>query len=132
MNKSNITDNIVFGLAILFFSLPIMEDMISAPNFIYVFKQILGSVIIIFIVFRTYKDIKDNKYSKNIYIILTDILIILAMAGFIFVEYKSNGIIDKDRIYYFHKIINKLNLVLIIGLSLNRFLRKEISIKPPK
>lgn len=45
MNKSNIIDNIVFGLAILFFSLPIMEDMIPAPNFIYVFKQILGSVI---------------------------------------------------------------------------------------
>lgn len=131
MNKSSILGQIFLLLIIiLLFGLPIMIDMLPATHFIYVLGIIMYSSTLIFIIFNTYKDIRDKKYTTNTFIVLTDIIIILAMASFLLIEYKSNNLVDVMKISYFYNIRNKIDLAFYIGLFFNQFLRGDKFIKP--
>lgn len=131
MNKSNIIREIILILIIiLLFSLPITIDMLPKTHFTYVSGLILCSIVLIFIMFNTYKDIRDKKYTTNTFIILTDMIIILAMASFLLIEYKTYSLVDMVDISYFNNIRNIVNFVFYTGLFFNEFLRGNKFIKP--
>lgn len=131
MNKTKIIGQIfLLLLIILFFYLPIMIDMLPKTHFTYVLGLIMCSSILIFIIFSTYKDIRNKKYSTNTFIVLTDVIMILALASSLLIEYKSYNIVDIMKISYYYNIENKIDFAFFIGLFFNQFLREDKFIKP--
>ena len=130
MNKSNIIISIVviFFVAIVV-CLPHMLGMILNTTFELVGVCILFSGFLIHTLFNDYRDIKNHKYMTKGWIVLTDILMVLAVSSIVFALCKLYNISDNEGASYYTIISNAGEIAFVTGIFLNGFLKRERFLK---
>lgn len=125
LNKNNVIFSAVVILIIILLFLPRIIDRIPSKEVKLAASIIVCLLILIYIIFETYRDITKKQYTTNTYIVLTDILQILAFAVLSYISFKSYNKKNIEEIFKIYNARIVSELILFAAILLRNFLRSQ-------
>jgi hypothetical protein len=125
INKRNLLISVVVILFILLLFLPKIIDLIPSVEVKFVVVSILASLTLIFMIIETYQDITKKQFTTTVFIVLSDIIQIVAFLVLGYLSFRSYDVINIEAVLTKNDA-RMLAIMLIFGANLVRtFLKSQ-------
>ena len=124
-NKSNIIISVIFSLFILLLFLPKLVDLIPSGEVKFAISIILALLVFIFILFETYGDITKKQFTTTPYIVLSDIISIIAFAVLGYLSFTKFDLKNIEVLLYRINARNTAALFLFGGMLIRNFFKSQ-------